>query len=220
MCPFIGALHNFNTSMLLHLKNFPIGTLGHLLPRLVLYSRNFPRRGPGTPWKLVASLPGPTEFGAAEPNALSLLASVTQEETYHDWGWCLPPTKIVIQVVLGMVYGISFTTLLANRVSFFFIYHFWTLPAVWCGFRHGRRSNWFFKTRAGLTVQVSNHETSFKWRIWGKPFSWRGEVKPFQHASRSLMESKSTILININSGFHNYAVSKWGCSNSNIIKSL
>ena len=84
MCPFIDALHNFNTSMLLHLKNFPIGTLGHLLPRLVLYSRNFPRRGPGTPWKLVASLPGLTEFGAAEPNALSLLASVTQEETYHD----------------------------------------------------------------------------------------------------------------------------------------
>lgn len=77
-----------------------------------------------------------------------------------------------------------------------------------------------FKTRAGLTVQVSNHETSFKWPIWGKPFSWRGEIKPFQHASRSLMESKSTILININSGFHNYAVSKWGCSNSNIIKFL
>lgn len=146
MCPFIDALHNFHTSMILHLKNFPIGTLGHLLPRLVLYSRNFPRRGPGTPWKLVASLPGPTEFGAAEPNALSLLASVTQEETYHG-GWCLPPTKMVIQVVLGMVYGIRFTTLLPNRVSFIYIYiyHFWTLPAVWCGFRHKRRSNWFLK---------------------------------------------------------------------------
>ena len=42
MCSFVGAPHNFNTSLLLHLKNFPIG---HLLPIVVnsshIFFRNF-----------------------------------------------------------------------------------------------------------------------------------------------------------------------------------
>ena len=37
MCPFVGALHNFNTCLLLHAKTFPIG---NLLPIAVLNVRN------------------------------------------------------------------------------------------------------------------------------------------------------------------------------------
>jgi hypothetical protein len=37
-CPFVDASHNFNSSLLLHLRIFLIG---HLLPMVVLLFRNF-----------------------------------------------------------------------------------------------------------------------------------------------------------------------------------
>ena len=53
ICPFVGALHNFNTCLLLHVKTLPIGNL--LSSYSCFKCSKFPsQHGPGTTW----SLPG------------------------------------------------------------------------------------------------------------------------------------------------------------------
>jgi hypothetical protein len=48
ICSFVDALHNFNTSLLLHLKSIPIG---HFPPIVAFFPKLPPRHGPGTAGK-------------------------------------------------------------------------------------------------------------------------------------------------------------------------